>query len=82
MPNTVTIYWDGAGEIPPVVDTLPSPMREEILSILYQRVDELNQPNPIYIFSGLMVIMLFFVTIGLYSKKKTSVSVQKNTTHP
>lgn len=68
MPREVTIYWDGKGKIPEVIDTLQSPMREEVLHIIKARKNELQRIDILPIILGLLVLMIIFVIAGLKSR--------------
>ena len=71
MPGEITIYWDGYGKIPAVIDTLPSPMREQVLSVIQQKRNELIEPGdttPMLL--GMLGILLLFLSIGWYVKNK------------
>ena len=71
MPGEITIYWDGYGKIPQVIDTLPSPMREQVLSVIQQRRNELIEPgNPTPMLLGMLAILVLFLSIGWYIKRK------------
>lgn len=68
MPREITIYWDAKGKIPEVIDTLESPMREEVLHIIKLRKNELQRIDVMPLILGLLVLMIIFVIAGLKSR--------------
>lgn len=72
MPREITIYWDGKGKVPQVIDTLASPMKEEVLHVIKARKNQLKQIDILPVILGLLVLMIIFVIAGLKSRTKSS----------
>ncbi len=55
--NDTTIYWDGYGPTPPIIDTLPDEARSVILKSIAEKKDQLSYSDP----SGTYFIFIFMV---------------------
>jgi LPXTG-motif cell wall-anchored protein len=74
MPCRSTLYWDGTGEIPLVIDTLPPQQRSQALKIVQKKVIELKreeETNPLYIIAGMILVVIVFAFFAVKSKKSS-----------
>ena len=73
MPQDTTIYWDGYGRLPAIIDSLPRSQKQQVLENIYQvrddQKDAYSDPSGTYLF--LVVFILLFSMAAIYSNKKT-----------
>ncbi|MEO6721975.1 MAG: zinc-dependent peptidase [Ferruginibacter sp.] len=71
MPQDTTIYWDGHGQIPVVIDTLPLQQRQEVLEAIHRLKEEVSYSDPSGTYMFLLVFIVLFSAAAIYSNKKT-----------
>jgi len=70
MPQDTTIYWDGKGQAPPIIDSLPLYQRQLVLQAVEQKSwESYTQHTFVYLF--LCLGFIFFSILALYSNKVT-----------
>lgn len=75
MPQDTTIYWDGNYPAPAPVQALPAAQQIALMQLVRERKDELNRFNYMPVLISLVVFIIFFSAMAVYSNKKTK---QKN----
>lgn len=71
MPQDTTIYWDGTGQLPALIDSLPIEQQKIVLNEIHKITDEQNHLNPTHAYSYLGVVILVFSLLAIYSNKIT-----------
>lgn len=69
MPQDTTIFWDGYGKPPALIDTLPPDLRGAVLQIVAVRKGELADNDPAFTYIFIAAVFLLFLGLGLYTKR-------------
>jgi len=78
MPQDTTIYWDGYGQLPSEIDSLPLEQQQQVLAIIHKKRDELSYSDPSGTYIFLIVFILLFSIAAIYSNYKTKKSANEN----
>ena len=79
MPQDTTIFWDGYGQIPAIIDTLPLSQRQEVLEAIFRHREEASHTDPSGTYIFLVVFIILFSIAAIYSNNKTKRSKHENT---
>ncbi|MDB5277899.1 MAG: zinc-dependent peptidase [Ferruginibacter sp.] len=85
MPQDTTIYWDGEGQLPPLIDSLPLQQQKAILHRIHDHKWDEHYSNPMDLAPGFVVLaifILFFSIAAIRSNKKTSSESDDNNILP
>jgi hypothetical protein len=69
MPQDTIIYWDGYGDPPVIIDTLPADLKHTVLQMVSIRREELADHNPTNTYIFITVVFLLFAGLGIYTKR-------------
>lgn len=75
MPQDTTIYWDGEGQLPPLIDSLSLQQQKAILQQIRAHKWDEHYSNPMDLAPGFLVLGIFIVFFSIAAKrsnKKTS----------
>jgi hypothetical protein len=75
MPQDTTIYWDGEGQLPPLIDSLSLQQQKVILQQIHDHKWDEHYSNPMDLAPGFLVLGIFIVFFSIAAKrsnKKTS----------
>lgn len=78
MPQDTTIYWDGYGQLPAAIDSLPLEQQQQVLSIIYKKRDELSYSDPSGTYALLIGFIILFSLAAIYSNYKTNRSASED----
>jgi Mlc titration factor MtfA (ptsG expression regulator) len=85
MPQDTTIYWDGEGQLPPLIDSLPLQQQKAILQRIHAHKWDEHYSNPMDLAPGFVVLAIFIVFFSISairSNKKTSSESDDNNILP
>ena len=71
MPQDTTIYWNGNGQLPAVIDSLPLQQQQLVLNAIHQKNVQEADTDQTIIYWYLGVVIIFFSIVAIYSNKVT-----------
>ena len=79
MPQDTTIYWNGKGQLPALIDSLPLEEQQVVLNAIHQKIRDGIEPAPLspFLFFGAIIIIISFLVI--YSNNKNRKKEDENT---
>ena len=79
MPQDTTIYWNGKGQLPALIDSLPLEEQQVVLNAIHQKIRDGIEPAPLspFLFFGAIIIIISFLVI--YSNNKNRKREDENT---
>ena len=69
MPQDTTIFWDGHGQVPALIDSLPIEKKIDVLRIIEQRKEELSALDPTCIYISMIAFIIIFSMVAVGGRR-------------